>query len=202
MITGPIKEARKYIDMALEFEPYYWVLHNLNAWIYYFEGEYSKAVEACKSAQELKSDYIFTNWLFFLNYAKMGEGLKATEELKKIMQFYTGTSDFDREIEDAYNASGAPGLFKWLIDVNINRPVPATGISGHPFFVAWWYAILGDREQSVLWLQKNMKVQLKMSIYFDLIATNPDFDILRGDPGFLAIIDELGLTPYNKRSAR
>jgi len=38
--------------------------------------------------------------------------------------------------------------------------------------------------------------------FFKLIATNPDFDILREDPRFLAIIKEIGLAPYNIRKAR
>jgi hypothetical protein len=37
---------------------------------------------------------------------------------------------------------------------------------------------------------------------FDLIATNPDFDLLRNDPRFLSILDRRGLTPYNRRKAR
>ena len=23
-------------------------------------------------------------------------------------------------------------------------------MTGHPYFIAWWYAILGDREESIL----------------------------------------------------
>jgi hypothetical protein len=34
-----------------------------------------------------------------------------------------------------------------------------------------------------------------------LIAVNPDFDFLRSDPRFQEIIDKLGLTAYNTRSA-
>jgi hypothetical protein len=74
-------------------------------------------------------------------------------------------------------------------------------MTGHPFFIAWWYAILGDREESVYWLQRNMETQFRMYEYFNLIATNPDFDILRNDPRFIKIIDDIGLTQYNTRKA-
>lgn len=190
------------MDHALELEPYYWVLHNLNAWIYYFEGRHREALEACFTARDLKSDYVFTNWLFFLNYAKLGEGEKATEELQTIMRFYPGGSEYTEEIIDAYRKSGIKGLFTWLIDININRPFPATGMSGHPFYIAWWYAILGNNEQSVYWLERNMQAKPRLYAYFNLIATNPDFDILRNDPRFLVIIEQIGLTPYHKRPAK
>jgi TolB-like protein len=201
MITGPITEARIYMDRALELEPYFWVIQNLNAWIYYFEGKNEKAIEACTAAHELNSGFIENNWLFFLNYAKLGEGEKAMSELQAIARTNPKSVMFTDEIEDAFNKSGIDGLFNWLVNVNINKPVPVVGMTGHPFFIAWWYAILGDREESLYWLQRNMETQYRMYEYFNLIATNPDFDILRSDPRFIKIIDDIGLTQYNTRKA-
>jgi TolB-like protein/AraC-like DNA-binding protein len=199
MITGPISEARTYMDRALELEPYFWVIQNLNAWIYYFEEKYNRAIEACTMANDLNSDFIENSWLFFLNYAKLGEGEKAMSELQKIAGTNPGSAQFTDEIEEAFNSSGIWGLFSWLINVNINNPVPVVGMTGHPFFIAWWYAILGNREESIQWLQKNMEMQWRHYEFFNLIATNPDFDILRDDPRFVKIIDEIGLTQYNTR---
>ncbi len=202
MITGPIEEARVYMDRALEMEPYFWVVQNLNAWLYYFEEKYDKAIKSCFIAQDLKPDYGETQWLFFLNYAKLGEGEKAVKVLQSIASSYPVTNQYANEILDAYNKSGIKGLFFWLIDVNTNKPIPVEGMNGHPFFIAWWYAILGNREESVNWLQKNMEVKARLYIYFNLVATNPDFDILRSDPRFQKIIDQIGLTPYNTRAAK
>jgi TolB-like protein/AraC-like DNA-binding protein len=201
MITGPIKEARVYMDRALELEPYFWVLQNLNAWIYYFEENYDRGIEACTVAHDLNPDYIENNWLFFLNYAKLGEGEKAMSELQKIADTHPGSALFTDEIEEAFNKSGIGGLFSWLVNVNINKPVPVAGMTGHPYFIAWWYAIIGDREESIYWLEKNMENQSRLYEYFNLIATNPDFDILRSDPRFIKIIDDIGLTQYNTRKA-
>ena len=90
----------------------------------------------------------------------------------------------------------------WLIDLNFNRPVNTEGLNGHPWFLSWWYALLGDKEKSLYWLEKNMSAPNNWQIYFDLIATNPDFDLLRDDPRFISIIDRRGLTPYHKRKAK
>jgi TolB-like protein/AraC-like DNA-binding protein len=202
MITGPIEEARIYMDRAIRLEPYFWVLYNLNAWIYYFEGRHKEAVEACRIARDLKSNYLFNDWLFFINYAKLGEGEKAAMELQTIAHRYTGTSHYADEIKNAYNRSGIPGLFTWLTEVNINNPLPGPGMNGQPFFVAWWYAILGKKEETLYWLERNMESEMRNYTYFNLIATNPDFDILRNDPRFLAIVNEIGLAPYNTRKAK
>jgi tetratricopeptide (TPR) repeat protein len=199
MITGPIEEARKFMDRALELEPYYWVLYNLNAYIYYFEGKYNEAITSCQIARDLKSDYLFNNWLLFLCYAKLGNTEKAAQELHIIVRSHPDGSRLEEEIADVADSSGVKGLFSWLIEVNINRPVPITGISGHPFLIAWWQAILGNKEEAIYWLQRNMEAKQKLSSFFDLIATNPDFDILRSDPRFQTIIEKRGLAPYNTR---
>jgi hypothetical protein len=47
-----------------------------------------------------------------------------------------------------------------------------------------------------------METEKKPLHYFNLIANNPDFDILRDDPRFLAIIEKAGLAPYHTRKAR
>lgn len=76
------------------------------------------------------------------------------------------------------------------------------GLNGHPFYIAWWYAITGNRERSIYWLERTVEAEKKPMHYFNLIANNPDFDFLRDDPRFLAVIDKAGLTPYHKRKAR
>ncbi|MEN8230887.1 MAG: hypothetical protein ABFS38_22215, partial [Bacteroidota bacterium] len=202
MITGPIAEARIHMDRALEIEPYYWVLHNLDAWIYYFEEKYDKAVDASHLARELKSDFITTNWLFFLNYAKLGEGEKAAKELQTIVRADPITSQYAGEVMNSYYKSGIEGLFTWLIDLNTNKPGVSQGLNGQPYYIAWWNALLGNTEESIHWLNRNLEARYKAYHYFNLIALNPDFDLLRSDPRFLSIIDQIGLTPYHTRAAK
>ncbi len=202
MITGPIEEARNYVDRGLELEPYFWVMYNLSAYIYYFEGKYSEVITACHDASDLHSGYIFTNWLLFLSYAKLGDAQKAALELSSIVGSHPRASLLEEEIADVADRSGVAGLFSWLIEVNINRPVPLTGMSGHPFFIAWWQAILGNKEEAIFWLERNMEAKQKLSSFFDLIAINPDFAILHSDPRFLAILENRGLARYNAGSPK
>ncbi len=199
MITGPIKDARKHVDRAVELEPYFWVVHNLNAWIYYFEEEYEKGIEACIAARDLNPDFVDNSWLFALHYVRLGEGEKAAIALHDLFKRYPSVSHLGDEVMDAFRKSGIDGIFTWLIDININRPIPVDGLTGHPFFVAWWNAILGNREESIRWFEKTIEMSFIPKHYFNLIATNPDFDILRDDPRFLAVIEKAGLTPYNTR---
>jgi TolB-like protein/AraC-like DNA-binding protein len=202
MITGPIEESRVHIDRALELEPYFWVLHNLNSWIYYFEEKYQKGLDACFAGLDLNPNSSDNNWLFVLHYVKLGEGEKAAKVLHDFFSRYQATSKYADEILDSFNESSIKGIFTWLIDFNINRPIPLEGLNGHPYYIAWWYAILGNREKSIYWFERTMEAKTRPLQYFNLIANNPDFDILRDDPRFLAIIEKAGLSPYHTRKAR
>ncbi len=202
MITGPINQAREHVDRAVELEPYFWVVHNLSAWIYYFEEEYEKGIEACNTARDLNPGFVDNNWLFVLHYVRLGEGEKAATALYELFRRFPSISHLGDEVMEAYRKSGVDGIFTWLIDININRPIPIDGLTGHPFFVAWWYAILGDREQSIIWFERTLLEERIPRHYFNLIATNPDFDFLRGDPRFVEVIEKAGLTAYNNRPPR
>ncbi len=202
MITGPIEEARKQVNFTLNLEPNFWVVHNLNSWIYYFEEKYNEALESCITARDYNPNFSSNEWLFVLNYAKLGEGEKMVQHLQQIAQRYSGSEQYTQAIHDAYSRSGIEGLFQWMINVNKNSPIQIEGLNGQPFYIAWWNAILGNEEEAVLWLEKNMQQKRIPWHYFNLIATNPDFDALRENPRFLKIVDDIGLTPYDKRRAK
>lgn len=202
MITGPVEEARLQVDRALELERYLWITHTLSGWIYYFEEAYDKAIEACLLSKDLKRKYSDNQWLLFLNYVKVGDGQNAVRELQGIVNEFPGGDAYAEEILEAYRSSGIDGLFVWLIDVNINNPLPDQGLRGHPFIIAWWHAILGNQEEALYWLERNMELRNRLYHYFNLIANNPDFDGLRNEPRFLAIVDEIGLSPYHHRAKR
>ena len=124
------------------------------------------------------------------------------EQLKNIAKRHSGTDDYAVGIDKAFNEAGIDGLFRWMIDVNKTNPIKTQGLNGHPFFIAWWNAVLGNKEEAIYWLEKNMERKNRLYVYFNLIATNPDFDILRDDPRFLKIVDDIGLAPYHKRTAK
>jgi TolB-like protein/Flp pilus assembly protein TadD len=202
MITGPIEKSREHMDRVLELEPYFWVAHNLNSWIYYFERKNKDGIEACISGRDLNPYSLDNDWLFIIHYAKLGEAEKSAKELKDIFSRYLKTNKYDNEITDVYKRSGIKGLFEWLIDLNINKPVGLEGMNGHPFYIAWWYAILGRKEESIYWLEKVSKSQHIPYHYFDLITNNPDFDFVRDDPRFLKIMEEFGLIQFSTRKIR
>jgi TolB-like protein/AraC-like DNA-binding protein len=202
MITGPIEDARMHINRALELEPYFWVTQTLNAWIYYFERKYEKAIEASKIARDLNPTYSSNNWLLVLNYAKLGEGEKMLQELQSIIKKYAQNEKYFEEVKIAFDEKGINGIFIWLDEVNQNKPIPVEGMDGHPFYSAWWNAILGNKNEAMYWLERTLEDPRPLGHYSNLITTNPDFDDLRNDQRFEQIIDNFGLADYHNKTAK
>jgi len=202
MITGPIEEARKHVDRTLELEPYFWVMHNLDSWVCYFEERYSEGLEACFTGYDLNPYSSDNNWLFFLHYIHLGKGEEAAKIFRDVFLTNPMTEPYADMIMKAYEEDGIPGIFKWLIDINMNSPLPMQGLNGNPYYLAWWHALAGHKEESIHWFEKTLEAEKVPKHYFNLIAQNPDFDFLRDDPRFLAVIEKAGLAPYNKRKAR
>lgn len=196
MISGPIEEARRQIDVALTLEPYFWVIQNLSAWIHYFEGNHEEAIEACLIAKDLKPRFIENEWLFFINYTKLGRGKEAADILKEIIKHQPGTENLATEINKSYEQSGIKGLFRLLIDINENRPIPLQGLSGHPFYLAWWNAVLENEDETIFWLNKIHESPKKLYVYSNLLVNHPDFKFLRDNPAMPGIIDQFGLSTY------
>ena len=196
MIKGPIEESREQINIALELEPYFWVIQNLNSWIYYFEKKYNKSLEACTKAYDYNSNFSSNYWLFVLNYAKLGEGEKMKKQLQLITKNYSKSEMFNEAIQQAYDKQGINGLFLWMIDTNKNNPIPVEGLNGHPYYSAWWYALLKDKKETIFWLEKTLEEKYIPYHYFNLIATNPDFSFLSGEPGFHSVIEKAGLSKF------
>ncbi len=196
MLTGPISEARKQVDKALELEPYFWVMKSLDSWIAYFEKDYRKSLEISNVARDLNPNFPMNAWLHFLNYVKLNEEEKAHQQIKEIARIYSKSDNYSNEIDQAFNGSGIDGLFSSMIDINNNRPIPVEGLNGSPFYTAWWYAVLGNREEALSWLEKSLNSKYIPFHYLNLILFHPDFEFLHDEPRFRAVADSLNLCPY------
>jgi len=196
MLTGPISEARKQVDKALELEPYFWVVKSLDSWIAYFEKDYQKSLEISEVARDLNPNSPMNDWLHFLNYVKLGQGEKAHAQLKAIAKRYSKSDNYSVEIDKAFANNGIEGLFSCMIDINKNKPIYVDGLSGNPFYIAWWYSVLGDREEALFWLEKALSANFIPYHYFNLILFHPDFELLHDEPRFHAVADSLHLSAY------
>jgi TolB-like protein len=185
-------EARKQINQALELDPFVPVLHVLSGAYYYNEGKLQESVDECRIMEDLDPEYSdrAIYWREFNIYSKQKEDLKALDALQKALFTDTVKVNNSSIVKDIYNKSGIEGIQKWLLDRELNNKLKPS-----PSNTALRYSILGEIEEALNWLEKAFE---NPDPGFPGINNNPDFDILRSDPRFKAIINKMGLSDYAK----
>jgi len=183
-------KAREQVNLAMELDPLFFMWHSVSSMLYYNEGKLNESLDECRKTLELEPNYLSIYWTYFYVYIKQDENLKAIETLQKIMPMDTLTARNANMVKDIYNKSGMNGIFEWLIELELKNPEP------DPLTIAIWYAKMNKKDEALNWLEKAFE---KRPPGIPRINTNPDFDNLRSEPRFLAIIEKLGLSEYAKK---
>jgi len=190
-ILGENKEARIQINRALELDPYLPVLHMLSGPYYYYnEGKLKECLEEINILEELDPDYAEGgfHWTEFYIYVKQNEGLKAANALQKVMINDTLIAD---QIKAFYDKSGINGLWNLIIERELNNTNP------NSYSLARWFSMLERKNEALDWLEKSFENPPSAIPRINCIS---DFDNIRSESRFQAIIEKMGLSEYQKRN--
>ncbi len=182
-------EAREQINIAKQIDPYLPVLHALSIAYFYNQGRLNESLEECFVLRELDPEYSKRSlyWTEFYIYCRHKEDIKAIEALQKALYIDTLKVTDPNIVTDVYNKSGISGILNWLIMRQLNSRNP------NAVLLSKWYAILGQKKEALNWLEKAYE---NPAPGFASINNFPDFDNLRSDQRFQAIIKKMGLSEY------
>jgi TolB-like protein/tetratricopeptide (TPR) repeat protein len=187
-------EARKQIDIALKLDPFFSLIHESSGLFYFNEGKYRESVEALNKAQELNPQN-YNHWYYLINYLKMGEDLKAVEALGEIFLLSSDTviSKSAAYVKDIYEKSGIIGLLNFQLElVEEREPDNVWGLTTA-------YARVGKKEEALDWLEKlfeNSSGDLFYKGFLPRINNSAEFDNVRSEPRFQALMGKMGLSDY------
>jgi TolB-like protein/AraC-like DNA-binding protein len=189
-ILGENDEARRQINLALELDPFFPMMRIMSALFYYHEGKFSESLIESKKVMELNPG---TPYWFILNYGislRLGDDMLAVETAQNELLSDLLKRKDTSLVKDVYNKSGINGLLNWMNELELVKENP------NPFFLATRYAMLGNKEETLKWIEKEFDER-----HPDLarINNNPDYDFIRSEPRFQAIIKKMGLSEYQKR---
>ena len=184
-IIGQENEAIEIIKQGIEIDPFVGIFHAAHAIFLYNVGKFKESLDECIKTVELNPDFSFS-YLMFYNYIKLDEGLKAVEVLQKILP---DEADY---IKEAFDKSGIKGLLKCWIELEQKKSEPSYSR------LANLYAMMGEKEKALDCLEKGFE-SAKGTTWLPRINTNLNFDNLRSEPRFVALIEKMGLSQYPKR---
>ena len=179
------KASREQLNLALELDPLSPAMNSLNVLHYYNEGKLKESLEACHRLEEIdlyNSQRVY--WQYFRIYLRNGEDLKAIEALQKLIPGNAST------IKEVYYKSGINGIFNYLIK--------SEDYKSTSYFrsLASLYTKLYKKEEELSWLEKALNENLTN---LPEINNIPDFDNVRSEPRFQAIIKKMRLSEYSKK---
>jgi len=180
-------EARLHINNALELDPFFFMYHSLSSMYFYNEGKLKESLEESYVVQELNPYYPSDYWRRFYIYIRQGEDLKALDAFQKIMLLDTSTTKYANNVKEIYNKSGINGLLNFLIELQLTNSTPSY------YTLAAYYALLNKKEDALGCLDTALEENDPNILR---IYSNPNFDNLRSEPRFIALIEKMGLSDY------
>jgi TolB-like protein len=178
-------EAREQIDMALQLDPVSPVFYTTSALYYCNEGKFEESLTAGLKTLEINPDFTKSYPLCIYSYLRLGEEKQALQILKKSMLRDSLTAKYAVVLDGIYEKEGMNGIFNWLIGSEQMKPNPSL------ITIAWIYAVLGKKDESIDWLEKALLVH---SPDLPRINNYIIFSEFHSDPRFQAILEKIGLS--------
>jgi DNA-binding winged helix-turn-helix (wHTH) protein/TolB-like protein/Tfp pilus assembly protein PilF len=190
--VGRLKEAKTEINRALELDSLSFQVNRDLGEILYFAREYEQAIEQLRRTLKMDPDdpqafaaHRLLGWI----YLHRGLPDQALEEFIEALRLQRADSPWLSTLRQSYAAAGMQGYWrKWL---EMQQPRIQRGRL-NPFYLAQIHAFLGETEQAFTYLGKAYEDR---SVRPAVLQFNPNFDCLRADPKYEALLRRLALTP-------
>jgi adenylate cyclase len=155
---------------------------------FYYARRYEEARGSVNKALEIDPEYVDgLNYLGAIN-EQQGKQAEAVAEWRKIMML-TGDAETSEAVGRAFDSSSHRGaLLEWL------RLLKARAQTHYvpPMTFAVIYARLGDKEQTLAWLERAHEERAMLLIW---LKVEPRYDFLRSDERFQELLRKLNLSP-------
>jgi TolB-like protein len=187
-IVRDFKAAREEINIALKLDPVSSAIQGTSALYYYNEGKFSESVDASLKLIEINPDFSKNYFVCMFSYLEQGEDRKAFEIFRQLISRDKNTEKYADELNETFSKFGINGIFNWIIRAELIKPSPSS------FSLAWAYANLGNKDETLKWLEK---AYMERSPGLSRINSFYVFNKIRSEPGFLSILEKMGLSKFN-----
>ncbi len=181
---GRFSEAMQQAQRALAVNPLSNPAQLEVGLVFQFERDYPKAIAQDQLVLQADPNDLAANNQIASCYFYTGNYDKFAESAERIWQL-AGEPETAAQFKQAYAAGGIKGELRW--DIRQNSDPSKAGYD--PMDVAEDYANLGDKNNAFVWLEKAYQ---QHAVGLILLKVLPDFDSLRSDPRYAALVKRIG----------
>ena len=179
--------ALNEVRRALELDPLSVIINKIYADILVDAKRYDEAIEQYKKTIELDSAFPTAYYFMARAYEAKGEYDHAIEQYAAFARMGHVSEETITKSIEAYRKSGWKAYLQ-ASTIELERQ----GLEHHvpAFVVATFYARTGDSDNAMRWLDRAYE---ERDFRLMLIAASFEFDKIRSDPRFVALIKKVGL---------
>ena len=187
--VGRQEEALAEIKRAAELDPLNLMFNNNLTQQYQAMGQYELAVAQAKKGIEMDPNFVPQHFNLAFVYQDMGKYDLWMEELKKGVALTNDPEEttINEEVARVYAQSGFRAAN--AKDAELRERL-AKRRYVDPGYIAFDYALIGDKEQAFAWLEKAYAEKAGSQQYLKI--AHP-LDALRSDPRFVNLLKRMGL---------
>lgn len=190
--AGRMPEAKQRIAEAEKIDPFSVPVAAGAAYVYYFDRDYQRSIDYCRRALNRDPDYAIAHAMLGWNLAQLKRYPESIASLKRALELSPENPLYLATLGRVYVLSGSETEAQSILQ-RLDSLGRQKWVGGSARAIV--YAARTDRENALHWL--NVAVQQEDGFLLWLKVT-PEFDTLRGDPGFQQLVQKIGLPPDSK----
>ncbi len=180
-------EADREYNRAAELDPFSPIIQCDFGLLAYYRRDFDAAIVQNQKTIQNFPNFPVAHFQMTLVYERQGKFDEAVDATIKFLRLSGIDEKITTAMREVYKQQGYQGFLQTLL-----AGANAEAQKGYmPAFIqAFYYARLGDRENTIIWTEKAYNERHR---YVAFIEADPDFDFLRDDPRFQDLIKRIGL---------
>jgi TolB-like protein/Flp pilus assembly protein TadD len=198
-ILGRNVEAITEMEKARELDPFSIIIATELGCPYLYSRDYDRAIEYFSKAVEMGTDFPFAHFALAEGLDRKGRYSEALEAHKKAIELARRGQAFDLaggdaprawyaltgRLQNTYVALGGPNYWQRRLESTKQSYEHGTTTATA---VAEIYAIIGDNEQALAWLEKAFRESDDFLVFVNI---QPEFENLRSDSNYQALVQRI-----------
>ena len=183
--AGRADEAVVSAQRAQQLDPLSFVANAVVARALFFAGRYDDAIVQARKTLEMDENVFLARLILGRSLARKGYFDAAIDELEKARQVPGANSESTSLLAHTFGVTGRTAEARRLL---AEMQQLSAGRYVQPYDIAIVHAGLGDKDAALEWLGKAFQ---ERNHQVPLIAYVPEFESLRSDPRFIALIERV-----------